>query len=110
LPLLTALMDFLGLIGGCIASVFTLRLDAIQFWTRAINALEFGDLMQGISKPVVFGLIVATVGCYKGLSVRGGTQGVGRATTQAVVVSSVLILVSNLFLTKLALYLSDKVF
>jgi phospholipid/cholesterol/gamma-HCH transport system permease protein len=110
LPLLTALTDFLGLIGGCIASVFTLRLDAIQFWTRAINALEFGDLMQGISKPVVFGLIVATVGCYKGLTVRGGTQGVGRATTQAVVVSSVLILVSNLFLTKLALYLSDKVF
>jgi phospholipid/cholesterol/gamma-HCH transport system permease protein len=110
LPLLTALMDFLGLIGGCIASVFTLRLDAVQFWTRAIDALEFGDLMQGISKPVVFGLIVATVGCYKGLSVRGGTQGVGRATTEAVVVSSVLILVSNLFLTKLALYLSDKVF
>jgi phospholipid/cholesterol/gamma-HCH transport system permease protein len=110
LPLLTALTDFLGLIGGCIASVFTLRLDAIQFWTRAIDALEFGDLMQGISKPVVFGLILATVGCYKGLSVRGGTQGVGRATTQAVVVSSVLILVSNLFLTKLALYLSDKVF
>lgn len=110
LPLLTALTDFLGLIGGCIASVFTLRLDAVQFWTRAINALEFGDLMQGISKPVVFGLIVATVGCYKGLTVRGGTQGVGRATTEAVVVSSVLILVSNLFLTKLALYLSDKVF
>ncbi|HVS74455.1 MAG TPA: ABC transporter permease, partial [Candidatus Acidoferrales bacterium] len=48
LPLLTALTDFLGLIGGCIASVFTLRLDAVQFWTRAINALEFGDLMQGI--------------------------------------------------------------
>ncbi len=110
LPLLTALTDFVGLIGGCIASVFTLRLGAVEFWTRAIGALEFPDLMQGLSKPVFFAFILATVGCYKGLTVRGGTQGVGRATTAAVVVSSVLILVSNLFLTKLALFLSDKVF
>jgi phospholipid/cholesterol/gamma-HCH transport system permease protein len=109
MPLLTALTDFVGLIGGCLASVFTLRLDAVQFWTRAIDALEFGDLMQGLSKPVFFGLILATVGCYKGLTVRGGTQGVGRATTQAVVVSSVLILVSNLFLTRFMLWLADKV-
>lgn len=109
LPLLTALTDFVGLIGGSLASVFTLRLDAVQFWTRAIDALEFGDLMQGLSKPVFFGLLLSTVGCYKGLTVRGGTQGVGRATTQAVVVSSVLILVSNLFLTRIMLYLANKV-
>jgi phospholipid/cholesterol/gamma-HCH transport system permease protein len=110
LPLLTALADFMGLIGGCLASVFTLRLNAVQFWTRAIDALEFGDIMQGMTKPLFFGLILSTVGCYKGLTVRGGTQGVGRATTQAVVISSVLILVSNLFLTRLMLWLSDKVF
>jgi len=110
LPLLTALTDFVGLIGGCLASVFTLRLDAIQFWTRAIDALEFGDIMQGLGKPVFFGLILSTVGCYKGLTVRGGTQGVGRATTQAVVISSVLILVSNLFLTRFMLWASGKIF
>jgi phospholipid/cholesterol/gamma-HCH transport system permease protein len=109
MPLLTALTDFVGLIGGCLASVFTLRLDAVQFWTRAIDALEFGDLMQGLTKPIFFGFFLATVGCYKGLTVRGGTQGVGRATTQAVVISSVLILVSNLFLTRLMLWLADKV-
>ena len=66
--------------------------------------------MQGMMKPIVFAFILSTVGCYKGLTVRGGTQGVGRATTQAVVVSSVLIIVADTFLTKLALYLANKVF
>ena len=109
-PLLTGLSDFIGLLGGCVASVFSLRLNAIEFWRRAINALDFADLMQGFSKPLVFGFILATVGCYKGLTVRGGTQGVGRATTQAVVISSVLIIVADTFLTKISLYLADKVF
>jgi len=110
LPLLTALMDFIGLLGGCVASVFSLRLGAVEFWTRAINALDFPDVMQGMAKPMVYGFILSTVGCYKGLTVRGGTQGVGRATTQAVVVSSVLIIVADTFLTKIALFLSDKIF
>jgi phospholipid/cholesterol/gamma-HCH transport system permease protein len=110
LPLLTALNDFIGLLGGCLASVFSLRLDAVEFWTRAINALDFADIMQGMMKPLVYGFILASVGCYKGLTVRGGTQGVGRATTQAVVVASVMIIAADLFLTKLALYLGDKIF
>jgi phospholipid/cholesterol/gamma-HCH transport system permease protein len=110
LPLLTALMDFVGLLGGCTASVFSLRLGAVEFWRRAIDALDFADLMQGFTKPVVFGFILATIGCYKGLTVRGGTQGVGRATTSAAVVGSVLIIVADAFLTKLALFLSNKVF
>ena len=110
LPLLTALNDFIGLLGGCVASVFSLRLDAVQFWTRAIDALDFADIMQGMMKPLVYGFILTTIGCYKGLTVRGGTQGVGRATTQAVVVASVMIIGADLFLTKLALYLGDKIF
>jgi phospholipid/cholesterol/gamma-HCH transport system permease protein len=110
LPLLTAMADFLGLIGGYLVSAFTLRLNAVTFWTRAIDILEFSDLMQGLTKPVVFGFIIATVGCYQGLKVKGGTQGVGRATTQAVVTASVIILVSNFFLTKLMLYLAGHVF
>src|SRR5438876_6964038 len=103
-PLLTALMVFVGLLGGCVASVFSLRLGAVEFWTRAIDALEFADIMQGMMKPIVYGFILATVGCYKGLTVRGGTQGVGRATTQAVVVSNIMIIGADVFLTKLALY------
>jgi phospholipid/cholesterol/gamma-HCH transport system permease protein len=110
LPLLTALADFVGLLGGCVASVFSLRLGAIEFWTRAINALDFADVMQGMMKPLVYGFILATVGCYKGLTVRGGTQGVGRATTQAVVVSNVMIIACDVFLTKIALFLGDKLF
>jgi phospholipid/cholesterol/gamma-HCH transport system permease protein len=109
-PLLTGMMVFVGLLGGCVASVFSLRLSAVEFWRRSINALEFADLMQGLMKSLVFGFILATVGCYKGLTVRGGTQGVGRATTQSVVISSVLIIVADLFLTKLSLYLANKIF
>jgi phospholipid/cholesterol/gamma-HCH transport system permease protein len=108
--LLVALAVFFGLLGGCMASVFSLRLDAVEFWRRSVNVLEFADLMQGFCKALVFGFILSTVGCYKGLTVRGGTQGVGRATTQAVVVASVLIIVADTFLTKISLYLANKLF
>ena len=107
-PLLTAISVFMGLVGGMFASVLSLRLSATTFWQRAIAILEFSDLMQGFTKSVVFAFILSTVGCYQGLNVRGGTQGVGRATTQAVVVSSVLIIVADTFLTKLALFLAEK--
>lgn len=110
LPLLVAILDFMGLMGGCVVSVFSLRLSAIEFWRRAIDALAFSDLMQGFSKAVAFAFILATVGCYKGLTVRGGTQGVGRATTQAAVLSSVIIIASDTFLSKLSLFLADKLF
>lgn len=108
LPLLTAISDFVGLIGGFIVAYFTLRLGPVQFWTRAIDALDFGDLAQGFAKPVIFALIIASVGCYQGLRVRGGTQGVGRATTSAVVISSVLVLVGDFFLSRLLLFIFHK--
>lgn len=105
LPLLVAAADFVGLIGGFVVSYFTLGLGAVQFWTRAVNALEFGDLVQGFVKPLIFGLIISTIACHQGLRVRGGTQGVGRATTSAVVISSVMTLVVDFFLAKLLLYI-----
>lgn len=108
LPLLATLAVFIGLTGGSVISVLSLRLDVTQFWNRAIDALEFSDVMQGLSKAFVFGFILSSVGCYKGLTVRGGTQGVGRATTAAVVISSVLIIASDFFLSKIALFFSDK--
>src|ERR1700729_1670196 len=104
-PLLTTVFDFVGLCGGFLVAYTTLRLGAVQFWTRAINSLDIGDVLQGLAKPFVFGLIIATVGCYCGLRVRGGTQGVGRATTTAVVISSVCALVVDFFLSRLLLYL-----
>ncbi len=108
LPLLTAMADFMGLIGGYAIAATTLRLGAVEFWTRAIHALAFSDIMQGMTKPIFFGFILSSVGCYQGLKVQGGTQGVGRATTQAVVVSSVLILITNFFLTRIMLFLAGK--
>ena len=97
-----------GLIGGYLVSHAQLNLSAAQFWQRAINALAFGDLVQGLSKPLVFGLILSTVGCYQGLNVRGGAEGVGRATTSAVVIASVSIIASNFFLSRLLLFIFEK--
>ncbi len=104
LPLLVVVADFVGLIGGFIMAYFTLRLGPVQFWTRAIDALGFGDLVQGFVKPIVFAFIISTIGCFEGLRVTGGTQGVGRATTTAVVVSSVWVLVADFFLARLLLF------
>jgi phospholipid/cholesterol/gamma-HCH transport system permease protein len=75
-------------------------LDPAQYWTTSYQALGHEDVEMGLIKPIIFGYIIATVGCYYGLSARGGTQGVGRATTQAVVASSVLILAADLVFTR----------
>lgn len=105
LPLLVAVADFLGLVGGFVVTYLTLRIGAVQFWTTAVDALVLGDVVMGMGKPLVFAVIIATVGCYQGLRVRGGTQGVGRATTTAVVISSVVVIVTDLFLTRVFLFL-----
>src|ERR1700684_4253116 len=108
LPMLTAVSDFVGLVGGFIVAHFTLQLGAVQFWSRAIDALAFGDLVQGMVKPLLYGLILSTVACYQGLNVRGGTQGVGRATTSATVVASVSIIMSDAVISRLLLFIFQK--
>ena len=98
---LTVLSDLVGLTGGLMVAKLLLFLDARQYWSSAWQSLVFQDVFMGLLKPVFFGFIISTVGCYYGITARGGTQGVGRATTQAVVASSVLILITDFFLTKL---------
>jgi len=98
---LTILSDLVGLTGGLMVSKVFLSLDARQYWSNAWQALVFQDVFMGLVKPLLFGFIIATIGCYYGITARGGTQGVGRATTQAVVAASVLILVTDFFVTKL---------
>jgi phospholipid/cholesterol/gamma-HCH transport system permease protein len=102
-PLLTVISDTLGIFGGAIISVFSLKLSWEFYWRSVGNALGLNDLAMGLTKPVVFGFILASVGCYMGLSTTGGTQGVGIATTRSVVVASVLILCTDFFMTKLLL-------
>jgi phospholipid/cholesterol/gamma-HCH transport system permease protein len=97
---LTILGDLMGLVGGGFASWLLLGLDTHEFWSSAWQTLVFSDVFMGLFKPVVFGFIISTVGCYYGLSTKGGTQGVGRATTQAVVVAMILIIVVDVFVTR----------
>jgi len=98
---LTIISDLLGLFGGALISTLMYRMDWHQYWSSAWQILVFQDVFMGLLKPVLFGFVIATIGCYYGMTARGGTQGVGRATTQAVVASSVLILVVDLLVTKL---------
>ncbi len=97
---LTILGDLLGLIGGAFVVSMVLRLDTHQYWNSAWQTLEFSDVFTGLTKPVVFGFIIATIGCYYGLNTKGGTQGVGLATTRAVVASMILIISVDVFITR----------
>jgi phospholipid/cholesterol/gamma-HCH transport system permease protein len=98
---LTIISDLLGLLGGGAVAQGLLGMDSHQYWSTAWQILTFQDVFMGLVKPLLFGFIISTVGCYYGISARGGTQGVGRATTQAVVASSVFILLVDFFATKL---------
>jgi phospholipid/cholesterol/gamma-HCH transport system permease protein len=101
LPVLTVISDFMGLVGGHIVGVVMLGLTTTStFWSSAYQALDWSDVAQGLIKPFVFAYIIAAVGCYYGMQTSGGTQGVGRATTQAVVVSSVWVIVITFFIGK----------
>ncbi len=94
LPLLTILADAVGLFGGYVVSCVMLSLtNSTQYWNSAWRALEYNDIAQGLLKPFVFAIVLSLVGCHYGMQTSGGTQGVGRATTQAMVVASVWVVV-----------------
>ncbi len=102
LPLLTIIADFVGLVGGYLVAVPLLALTTgSQYWNNAYRSLEYNDITQGLLKPFLYAIIIALVGCFYGLRTTGGTQGVGRATTQAVVVASIWIFVANLIVTRI---------
>jgi phospholipid/cholesterol/gamma-HCH transport system permease protein len=101
LPMLTVISDFVGLVGGFIVAYFMLHITGTQYWNGAYQALVWNDLAQGLLKPFVFALVISLVGCFYGMRTTGGTQGVGHATTQAVVVASVWIFVITLFITRI---------
>src|SRR6202789_917893 len=80
---LTILSDAFGIAGGTIISVFIIGLNASSYFHNSYRALVYGDVVQGLTKPLFSGFIIATVGCYFGMNTKGGTQGVGRATPRA---------------------------
>ena len=106
LPMLTIICDAVGMIGGWLIASYKLLISSNQFWSDALNAIQFSDVVGTLFKPLVFGFIIAMTGCYVGLRTHGGTEGVGRSTTQAVVSSSILIIASDFFLNNLIIYLA----
>ncbi|HYA03580.1 MAG TPA: ABC transporter permease [Syntrophobacteria bacterium] len=101
LPLLTIISDFVGVVGGYLIGVNLLQINPGLFMNKVYEIVELSDLVNGLVKAACFGLILSLVGCYKGFATTGGAEGVGRAATEAVVLASVLILISDYFLTAL---------
>lgn len=101
LPMLTIIADFVGMFGGYVIAYFSLGQTTSQYWNTAYQSIEYNDIVQGLLKPFVFAFIVSLVGCFYGLRTTGGTQGVGRATTQAVVVASLWIFAVTTLLTRI---------
>jgi phospholipid/cholesterol/gamma-HCH transport system permease protein len=105
MPVLTLLADFLGILGGLFIAIFEIKIGAGFYVSNVLQALKYNDLLHGLAKTPFFGFEIAMIGCYNGLNASGGADGVGRATTTAVVLSSIVVLGSDFFLTKLFLIL-----
>ncbi len=99
LPLLVFVADIIGVLGGYLVSVFSLGFNAANYLQSTFNFMETLDVVSGLVKAAVFGMIIAIMGCYHGYNSKGGAQGVGKATTNAVVSSSILILFFDFILT-----------
>jgi phospholipid/cholesterol/gamma-HCH transport system permease protein len=98
-PLLTVVSDFVGILGGYFVGVHVLAINSGVFIKNITRLVDLNDIYNGLIKAACFGLIMALIGCYKGFNTYGGAEGVGRATTEAVVLASITILISDYFLT-----------
>ncbi len=99
LPALAVITDIVGIIGGFLISVGLFGANSVQYWSRTWDYLELDDIYSGLIKASFFGASIALVSCYKGFYAEGGAEGVGKATTGAVVLSSMTILISDYFLS-----------
>ncbi len=99
MPSLTIIADFLGILGGYAIAVWLYGMSSALYWRRAWNYLEMSDILGGLAKACFFGAAIAIVCCYRGFYTEGGAEGVGKATTGAVVISFMTILISDYFLT-----------
>ena len=104
-PVLTIIADTAGMIGGWLIAVFNLNVGSGVYWSSVTEALFIGDAWMGLIKPFALGFVIVTIGCHVGLRTRGGTQGVGRATTNAVVAGSVGVIAVDFFITPLLIEL-----
>lgn len=105
---LTIVADFCGILGGAAVTVFMSHQNGTQYFSQAYEYLRFPDILQGLVKPLFFGFIIASVGCFYGMRTSGGTQGVGRSTIQAVVFSSVLIIFVDLLISTMMVSIFNR--
>jgi phospholipid/cholesterol/gamma-HCH transport system permease protein len=101
LPLLVVIADVLGVMGGFIVSTLKLGFNVDTYVTNTVNFVQMDDVMSGLAKAAVFGFLISLMGCYQGYHSKGGAQGVGSATTMAVVTASILILAFDYVLTEM---------
>lgn len=104
-PLLTCISVALGLIGAWIITYTQLKISSGVYWNSVVAGLYIQDVWMGLIKPFFLGFVIVSIGCHVGMRTRGGTQGVGRSTTNAVVASSVAVLVVNFMVTKFLIFL-----
>ena len=104
-PVLTVVADAVGILGGWLIAVFQLRVGSSLYWSSVVDSLYLEDVWMGLIKPVSLGFVIVSIGCHVGLRTRGGTQGVGRATTNAVVAASVAVIAVDFFMTRLLITL-----
>jgi phospholipid/cholesterol/gamma-HCH transport system permease protein len=104
-PILTVISDGIGIVGGWLIAVWELNVASAVYWNSIFESVWMADIWMGLIKPFFLGFAIVTIGCHVGLSARGGTQGVGRATTKAVVVASVAVLAVDFFISKLLVFL-----
>jgi phospholipid/cholesterol/gamma-HCH transport system permease protein len=100
-PALTIVADFVGMVGGWIVARYRLQVATGLYWSSIREALYMQDVWMGIIKPFVLGFVIVTIACHVGLRTSGGTQGVGKATTVAVVIGSVAVIAVDYFVTQL---------
>ncbi len=105
MPLLTVIADVVGIGGGAMVSTQLYGLPVSTFMATVWDGVTSKDIIGGIVKPIAFGLIIGTIGCYKGLKTEGGTVGVGRSTTTAVVLASIVVIISDFFLARALQYI-----
>jgi phospholipid/cholesterol/gamma-HCH transport system permease protein len=103
LPLLSTIAVVLGVMGGALIASFDIAVPVAHFYHAALRSVTMSDFLSGVSKTLFFGFNIAIVACQRGMAARGGTVGVGRATTQTVVITSIVTLISDFFLTKFIL-------
>lgn len=99
-PTLTVLCDAISLLGGWVIAKYIAHVSTTMYWATVREKLIFGNLFIGILKPFLFAFVIAFISCYMGFTSEGGTKGVGRATTNSVVMASITILMVNFFITK----------